>query len=244
MKLFANGCSFTWGGALFPNLYDDQGCLLEFDNTSAINQERLSVVWPARLGELLAAEQVINLGMGCGSNDRIVRTTIDYFTNLIVLDQFTSDWTAIIQWTQPMRYEYWDEHTRTWALVIPSCVNVGQRLVEPDVQSRLEQYRNDTYRYLNDYTVAQKYFSQVVGLASFFEKNNINYWFVNLYGEQSQQLTENQCKYLDQRVQWLNTTPWHGIDQMFRDKCASMHPSQKGHEQIAQAMYYKIKDSL
>jgi len=62
MILLVNGCSFTWGGGL-----DKQG-----------DQVRETSVWSHHLGALMNAEKVVNLAAGCGSNQRIFRTTVDY----------------------------------------------------------------------------------------------------------------------------------------------------------------------
>jgi hypothetical protein len=62
--LFTNGCSWTWGGSLE-----------EYWETE---EDRLKLVWPHHLGNLLRADNVVNLSLSCGSNQRIVRTTLNW----------------------------------------------------------------------------------------------------------------------------------------------------------------------
>jgi hypothetical protein len=241
MRLFANGCSFTWGGAIFPSLYDETGALLDYDNTSPLNQQRLSTVWPAKLGTLLAAEETVNLSMGCGSNDRILRTTLDFFSNLVSRKYDMSEWMAVIQFTQAHRYEYWDDQTKTWAMVIPNSVTPGKSMP----RDKDNEYKRDvTYSYLNDISFAQKYFTQVVGLAGFLEKHNIQYRFINLVMDPWNYLSPTQSDYLKKHVKWVGDEPYLTMPKIFSDVEGTDHPSIIGHDQISQSLYGYIKDDL
>jgi hypothetical protein len=97
MILFTNGCSWTWGGALesvfAPKFVYDE-------------EKRLSIVWPHHLGKLLNAEKVINLSEGCGSNQRILRTTFDWLINQSSSDLCKT--VAVIQLSEFSRYEIYD----------------------------------------------------------------------------------------------------------------------------------------
>jgi hypothetical protein len=245
MKLFANGCSFTWGGAIYPSLHDAQGKLLDYYNPSPLNQQRLNDVWPNKLAALINANECVNLGMGCGSNERIVRTTIDFFTEKLVRKEFSNDWVAVIQLTQPPRYEYWDEETETWAMVIPNGVNVGKP-VDWEVTKRLDRFKDITYSYENDYTHSQRYWTQVVSLASFFEQYKIKYWFGNLGLDVWPLLGAWQQEYLKTRVRWLKNDPYYMFGSLFRDRHegGSGHPSLLGQDQIANSIYTIIKNEL
>lgn len=244
MKLFANGCSFTWGGAIFDSLYDEQGRLLEYNNTTPINQHRLSVVWPAKLGKLLLADETVNLSMGCGSNDRILRTSMDFFSELINRKEDLSEWYAIIQLTQAHRYEYWDEVTQTWAMVIPNAVTFGKRLHGYDYHSEQEKKRDTTYSYLNDITFSQKYFAQVVALSAFFDKHEIKNRFINLSIDPFELLQESQAQYLTNNVNWIGDDPHMHLEKIFESTENGAHPSLLGHEQISQSLYRYVKYDL
>ena len=92
--LFTNGCSWTYGGGL--------------DNpptTEHIKNLHDNVVWPAHLKRKMNFDQCINLASGCGSNQRICRTTFDW---LAKQDEETlKNTTAVIQWSQVTRFEYY-----------------------------------------------------------------------------------------------------------------------------------------
>lgn len=242
MNLFANGCSFTWGGALYQSLYDASGNLLDYNNTSAENTQRLKEVWPYHLSKLLNLNDCINLSMGCGSNDRILRTTLDFFTNMRNKRDL-SQWIAVVQWTQSARYEYWDEDTQSWAMVTPGHVNLGKKVDYSSVSDRLNKYKDLTYAYQTNRTHAQKYWTQVVSLAAFFDQLAIPYWFTNLSMDNWNELEPFQQEYLKNKVKWLNGA-LYGFNSLFEDKFKSSHPSLLGHQQIAQSMHDIIKKQL
>jgi len=85
MILLSNGCSWTYGSGL------DEG----------IREES---VYSALIARTLN-RKLVNLSKGCGSNQRILRTTFEWISK-----QNKSIWDntlAIIQWTDESRYEYY-----------------------------------------------------------------------------------------------------------------------------------------
>jgi len=235
LKLFANGCSFTWGGELYKSLYDTNGQLLDYTNPDPINKERLTRVWPFQLAKRLGADSCVNLSMGCGSNDRIVRTTIDFFTQ-----ESEKDWTAVIQWAHPHRFEYWEEETQAWTLIIPQCGTLGKN-VNGDVFDRVSKFKDQVYRNYTDYTYAQKYWTQVVSLANFFIANNIKYYFVNLMPNSYYNLLDlHQQQYLENKINWIGQGPRHDLVNMFDSRFDTAHPTESGHKQIADYFYHRI----
>lgn len=245
MKLFTNGCSFTWGGAIYPRLYDDQGNLLDYSNTSETNQKRLKDVWPAHLGNLTGAEQVVNLSIGCGSNERIVRTTFDYFTSLIHQQQFSKDWCVVIQWSIPHRFEYWDEGSDSWTMCM---INGSMTSRETDWRHRvqIDDFTKNIWANFNDKTYSQRYWAQVVGLASFLKSFGIPYWFSNLDTSVLDYLEPYQKEYLQNHVSWLGNASHKKFGDLFEERhdSGSGHPSLLGHKQIAQSIYDLIQDKL
>lgn len=98
MNLYTNGCSWTWGGALdkhFRNKF-----------TRVVNNDiRLKLVWPHYLGQILGAKKVTNLSMGCGSNQRIVRTTFDWLMKTPKKE--LENTVAVIQFAEFSRFDYY-----------------------------------------------------------------------------------------------------------------------------------------
>ena len=90
MILFTNGCSWTYGGSL---------------GLEKQLEERLATVWPAKLAQKLGAESVTQLAEGCGSNQRIVRTSLQWLMSQTRED--CEKTVAVIQWTDANRYEYY-----------------------------------------------------------------------------------------------------------------------------------------
>ncbi len=91
MKIYFDGCSYTWGAELQPNH----------------KEQRYSKLICNHLG----AEETNRSSSG-GSNDRIVR-------NLLVENNIEEYDLAIIQMTYPVRTEYWDDNKNRWIKVNP-----------------------------------------------------------------------------------------------------------------------------
>jgi len=101
MILYTNGCSFTWGGSLDHIFCDGNLCEVDED-------KRLPILWPHHLGKLLNADSVVNLSDGCGSNQRIVRTTYNWLRSKTVEE--LKETIAVIQLTEWSRFEMYDTH--------------------------------------------------------------------------------------------------------------------------------------
>lgn len=96
MILYTNGCSWTWGHGEQANL--------------SSREKRESMLWPHFLGEKLQAEKVVNNSTGCGSNQRIVRTTFEWLRTLDPNDY--KKVVAVIQFTEMSRFEFYlQKHT-------------------------------------------------------------------------------------------------------------------------------------
>jgi hypothetical protein len=96
--LFTNGCSWTWGGALdLP------------DTIEHLSHLHDHIVWPAQLKKIMGYDNVVNLSQGCGSNQRICRTTFDWVTTQT--PETLKNTVAVIQWSLVDRYEYYVPHS-------------------------------------------------------------------------------------------------------------------------------------
>ena len=230
MKLFANGCSFTWGGGILEKEKNLSNTLSPaILRRKEYTEFREKSVWPWHLHQLLKTEECVNLAMGCGSNSRIVRTTLDFFVEKINKQENVSDWLAVIQWTEPSRYEVYDERN-------------GQfNLIKTDVV--LPEVSNDRFEYLqkrfleDDKTFNAEWFTLLVCLSSFFEKHNIQYMFslmMPMY---------NLNNYCINNMNWLDSTIESSVlidTEKFRYD--SFHPNLDGHKYIANRIYNRIKE--
>ena len=94
--LFTNGCSWTAGGGF------------DFADTKENTDNLLNnIVWPAQLGKKLGYDKVVNLAEGCGSNQRICRTTFEWVMKQT--PETLKNTRIIIQWSCEDRFEYYVE---------------------------------------------------------------------------------------------------------------------------------------
>lgn len=224
MILFANGCSYTWGGGLEP-FYK-------------LEEERLSILWPHHLGQMIGASKVINLGLGCGSNQRIVRTTFDWF--LREYDK-SEEVIAVIQLTDPARYEYYvtddvndfSNASERWARLTASALLSPFEKHHDDVKYR----RN---KRLLTYTTIEgmyKMVSDMSALANLFERYKAKYIF---WPGATMIPTIYPKEYLD----YLKTLNMVNMDYSWNYNTVSEkdhHPGIEGHKQIAKLLFDIIK---
>lgn len=221
--LLANGCSYTYGAGLDETLREEK-------------------VWPNQVKELLGYDRIINLAAGCGSNQRIVRTTIEW-----ILSQPASileNTLAIIQFTNLHRYEYyvpkqnkvWENHSERWIRNKVDAV-VAPYYNDIDI-NQLVDYNNIR---LSTYTDIEGYWTWLVqceALASIFKRYNIKYYYWNLSGMLINP-DEIYYRFLRDNYNWINN------DLHFTCEFDSIpndgHPTVNGHRQIAEFSVKYIK---
>ena len=241
MKLYANGCSFTWGGEIFKNIHDTSHyppVLMDENYDSAENHRRLQVTWPKKLADKLECTEFYNHGMGCGSNERIVRKTLQFFTDKINQGIDVSDYIAVIQWTDQSRFEFFDEFSKSWGLVKHDVIAIEKPRPNEDIGFAQDLY--NTFKFNNDMYWASKLFASIVCLGNFFKQHNIKHLFttMNCMGTFIG-FDEYQIDYCSDNFTWYNNDIIHsGIDDMQVERCEkSSHPSEYGHTHIAEHLY-------
>lgn len=221
MILFTNGCSWTWGGGLEPYFNSEN--------------ERQQLVWPYYLSKKLGIEKVINLSKTGGSNQRIFRTTFDYFNK--INDQ---EIIAIIQFTQPSRFEYYDTNDlndfsnidKRW--IMNNAIGMWDVFHKPTAKLKLEYY-------LRTYTEIEglyKLLAITTSLAYLFESIKIKYYFwyplvpLHLY---PQNYKDHFLKFpmLDKNYGNLS----YKYDRVSENDC---HPNLNGHKQIADCIFSEL----
>src|SRR5580658_8310376 len=98
LYLYSNGCSMTYGS----ELHDDAISRICSNDTY-----RWRYAWPNRLGEMIGATGVYNDGVPSGSNDRILRTTVEFVSTWLGKGLPPSALIVIIGWSQPRRREFY-----------------------------------------------------------------------------------------------------------------------------------------
>jgi hypothetical protein len=235
MKLFASGCSFTWGGELIKTLHDEHGSLLDEHNQSDINKHRLNITWPKHLSDKLGCTEFHNHSIGCGSNARIVRKTLDFFVPKVLTGEDMSDWTVAIQWSEPSRFEFFDNNTNDWAVAKHDVVifrSADRELSDTEQEDIIRTH----YAYSTDVAVGQQFFTQISALGNFFKAHGIKYVFTMIHEGFTNPLSESQLSYCNTNFNWYNNDIMQcSIDKMKAESCEqSPHPSELGHKQIAE----------
>lgn len=238
MILFTNGCSWTWGGGLEPHF-----------RVNDINQDdiRLQLVWPHHLGKLLNADKVVNLSIGCGSNQRIVRTTHDWF-----LHEYKNyePIVAVIQITDPARYEYYmtdnfEDFTNDplfWTRITPTSVMFNldnSPSWSLDYQRREIIANRERDSRMSTYTLIEgmyKFINTCSALAHLFEKHNVEYYFFGGYFKYRPNYPIEYKNYLT-KLHYVDTE-WATVDPI---SAKDSHPSLLGHQQIADMLYKIIR---
>lgn len=234
MIVLANGCSWTYGGGL-----DDTRTREELDQ----------VTWPCQLAKLMNADKFYNLADGGGSNQRILRTTLDW---LLKQDQHTLDNTvAFIQWTEESRYEYYspldfdDEYENIeerWMKVkLGNCIPLDLCDKYELSQDRIK-YQNTKIQ--NIYT----YINNCEAMANMLTGFNVKYYFWD-FMDFPKYLPKLYKDYVLSKFNWLQypkdytcdftpkekLDPWrHWIYNRLQD---DPHPSVFGHHQLACYIY-------
>lgn len=224
MILYANGCSWTWGGGLEPYFGNDE--------------ERLKLLWPHHLGKKMNCSEVVNQSDGCGSNQRIVRTTFEWLQTK-GLDEL-KETVAVIQLTSPARFEYYQPEIKEWAKCkIDCCIQTSE---DPDKALARANHRLETFTELEGTHVE---LMTIFSLAKMFEIFQIKKYFIwGMHGINlshfNSQVLEN-FSFVDFRNVKGGSGAWpYQIIGKVPSGHIDYHPSVVGHKELAEIIFKKI----
>lgn len=223
--LFTNGCSWTYGGGL-DNLYDDETL-------------RNEITWPAQLKTLMNFDRHVNLAEGCGSNQRIIRTTLEWIWQQT--PKTLQNTTAVIQWTEPSRYEYYypkdmnnsfESLPDRWARV-----KVGTVISKTELKDRssYEEMFIDSQKRYENYTDIEGLYQHIThceSLASIFKSYGIKYYYWSYCATHGNMPPPYKRFFMD-RYNWLESSGRHDW-KYERISEKDHHPSTLGHKQLAE----------
>ena len=210
MKIYFDGCSFTWGAEL-----------------EHPKKERYSRLICNDLG----AEET-NLSTSGGSNDRIVR-------NLLIENNIEEYDLAIIQMTFPVRTEYWEENKNRWVRVNPKwnyarwCLDEREDWNDSNPWSRR---RNPFYPKIDK--LEEKFVDHGEHWKYYYKHIHTGYYSQTKENIQSQTI-RNHCKAHNVPVILLTINGWSKVNFDYTVKLNSKtrvgkgHPNKLGHEVIA-----------
>jgi hypothetical protein len=174
-------------------------------------------------------QSIHDISFNAASNDRIVRTTIDWFES-----GNTADF-AIIHFTEDFRLEYVQEYND-----YQTCTPFGVK----NHQWPPEKYKDLEYYYDNVYTPflgSDNYYKNQFLLELYFEKKNIPYFFLTLMKSSTPSPWKAWCKH-----QNLRSTHYMGGLIFSQEKKPENyhhhHPSEKGHQIIADYILENIRE--
>jgi hypothetical protein len=251
MILYSNGCSWTWGGSL------DHLFCRDNSHNKVDDSKRLPLLWPYHLGKLLGAEATVNLADGCGSNQRIVRTTYnwlqsqdkEYLKKVVAVIQLT-EWSRF-EMLDPLNYEdEWDDHPADWLKCKVDIVNHQSNHFprkEPDFTELKKKTNNilknthpleHFYRNIS-YIYALKGMFDAFKIKDYYIWNNSHIW--HQWPQEHRNTIFNQFKVLDE-VHDSNEFR-HSNDFWFYERISEQdgHPSIQGHIDLANIIYDRMK---
>ncbi len=254
--LFTNGCSWTWGGAL--------------EEYWITEDKRLKLVWPHHLGELMGMDKVVNLSLACGSNQRILRTTLDWL--LSKSPEELKNTIAVIQWTELSRYEYYvmkDDNPienigHRWILNKIDSVSTSWDVSEhyhlsrdvflmdnPKDKIQKVELDKDYFTYnidrLKRYTNIESVYTLTTycqTLSSLFEMFGVKYYFWEfIKGSNLFIDMPEHLRKLHENYNWITVNNYESLYQsptVSEKNKNDRHPSLLGHKQIAEIIYKQL----
>lgn len=231
-KLFVNGCSFTAGNG-------------EVHTADGNLAPPLDYVWA---NQIPAVESITNLAIRGGSNDRILRTTMEYFNCRNAID-----YVAVIQWTSPLRFE---RYAPTYNAFAGFC-NTGEHyslhldngvyLEKSKIHTKLTHTATQLLKYgksINDYNI--DYYKKIIIMQQYLESKNIPYIFTSMSSSSHVNTEQNNTPYELQLKNMINKDTWteYPLNRYQQDNFVSeqdTHPNEIGHKLIADSVYEELK---
>ena len=246
MKLVANGCSFTFG------------------HKDSVASQPPSWVWPSCFNEKEEFTDIVNLAVEGASNDRVVRTSIEYFEKNKGID--LNNTILVVQHPTPNRGEWFHKKNKLWIGYVTTMEDVLYDISVTDrTKEDLEQIRIDTkierkvfdqYKAIveSDLTEVIKYFKNIILLQTYCKQKGIKLLQVGLsarclprvhFKESRQSISNNIfCKELYKMIDEsiicdrFLTDIAKGNEESPDDG----HPNEVGHDLIFRYIYNEIKE--
>ena len=233
--LYVNGCSMSDGSCLIP--YSDERIKI-----LGLNQTNWDIGFDERWSKLLSDKlglEEINEARHGGSNDRIVRMTIEWCNNN---QDKINDTLFVIGWTNYDRFEFWDNYLDRYVQVSNGEPTHNDR-DDKRLRKVVEEYWKERHNIIQ---TKNKYVRNIILFQSFFKSNNLFYLFLDAIGNQMDIIKNHKYNsFIDEKNWWnynesinsfadlagyLNS---FGID--YED--GSGHPGIEAHKELSEQLY-------
>ena len=233
--LYVNGCSMSDGSCLIP--YSDERIKI-----LGLNQTNWDIGFDERWSKLLSDKlglEEINEARHGGSNDRIVRMTIEWCNNN---QDKINDTLFVIGWTNYDRFEFWDNYLDRYVQVSNGEQTHNDR-DDKRLRKVVEEYWKERHNFIQQ---KNKYVRNIILFQSFFKSNNLFYLFLDAIGNQMYIIKNHKYNsFIDEKNWWnynesinsfadlagyLNS---FGID--YED--GSGHPGIEAHKELSEQLY-------
>ena len=272
--LYVNGCSWTAGNELecdpgFKLFIESKGWKLQ-DPSDPINWNLVDAAgnlasrvdehyntfnWAGRLQKLLKVPKLINDAAGGGSNDRILRTTVQRIMSMPERDRKRT--LVVIGWTASDRSEIYVGNDWHRFNATQPFSSTADRYFLPDetVLKKIDKFQEDyILNVFSDYQRVHNYFQTVYLLSNLLDNLKIKYYFFNAlpawWIAGSSEVSCNVQGEFPEQLMWHdNHNKFHPRgDSMFKyvfdNKCPPApygHPMFQGHEMWANHLLGTMK---
>lgn len=240
MKLFTNGCSWTHGAEILNEETNFvPGEKVTLDHITFLNEN----IWSGLLHKKLNTEKVYNLSSGAGSNARIVRTTLDFFIKILLEHKEIKDYIAVIQWTDPSRFEVYDN-------LLKEYISITNTSCFPEVD-KYKKKQLSSFRFTQDQQAFKnEWLTHLVSLSSFFKCYGIKYLFCTIdFIHNEKDYSNYSTLYQLPNNFYKKNIIWLGHDEIENQILNSVHhrypckhPNLTGHNIIAERLYFRLKE--
>ena len=261
MKLIVAGDSWTHGSELKDPAVDPAIP----DWSKEHDSYRVPRVWPTKLGKLLNADEVVNLGKPAASNDWIVRNLTGWLMQeYISKGKNTSELFVVVGFTSPERKDFFYKGEKGpvgfWFTMWPAWKH---KYFDTNLDGWVETYQ----KYLwNSEEYIHRYLHQVHYLQLFMQQYKINYLFFQaFYQRQDIRIRDWKDNPYSRDYQGQpDQTVWDIIDPIrfmhkneevhsfhnylktksnYNDLMLNLHPSEQGHTVWAEHIRDYCKDN-
>lgn len=234
MILYANGCSMTFGAELVPHNLEHEPKHIEYREYHS---------WPGQLGEIIGATKVVNEAIGGGSNDRIVRTALDYFSSLS--DDEVSEYYVVIGWSGAIRTEFSPVNNTGQVQYIPYHINPRYDSIKQSFPKKVKDFvlLYERYACCEEHAYIKSN-HLIIGLQNYLIMRGIRYLFFDALhhnGDIRQDTSMvDQRRFIDFTNPYSNMYRWI-VENRYPQKPEG-HPSETGHRAWAEYLHRYMQE--